>query len=421
VCAHFVESFPSLSQAHPRFHCNTCWAEATTTMDDSIQVTFTVSPQIRPITYHHPEQLELEDFCLRYSFPHGARSLPSGRSLVDFFATHTLVKRWLAPQETATFELAIVPGTLHVVSDLTSMGVPLFAVRDQPPRGPQLLPVEVLADQVVAERTGTQTLELDGITFTIHQFGELNAGALRVVATNRTATRRPFVAINIPPGAGPAPVAFDHPGLAGSRLLTSQTFRTLFRTETTATEGIAVRDTTLLFSDLKGSTELYDRIGDPQAFYLVRQHFDALEAAVTRHGGALVKTVGDAVMATFMSPQTAMQAALAMLDAIEQFNAGISTPLILKLGLHTGHAIVVTLNDRLDYFGQTVNIAARVQALAEAGEICLTEAVYAAPGVRELLRERVVQHEQADLRGVRAPMAIYRLPARVPVVAEPDE
>jgi class 3 adenylate cyclase len=422
VCAHIVESFPSLSHAHSRFHCNTCWAETTTTMDDSIQVTFTVSPQVRAITYHQPEQLGLEDFCLRYTFPHGIRSLPTGHSLVDFFQAHTLVSQWLAPQETVTVALDIVPGTFHLASDLSSMAVPLFAVDDEPSTAPQTIHVAVLADRLAlsGQPTSAHLMEINGVTFKIQQFGALHAGAVQVVATNDTSTRRPFSALNIPPGAGPAPVAFEHPVLSGTRLLTNQTFRTLFRTETTATEGIAVRDTTLLFSDLKGSTELYDRIGDPQAFYLVRQHFDAIEAAVTRHGGSIVKTVGDAVMATFMTPREALEAALAMLAAIEHFNAGISTPLILKLGLHTGHAIVVTLNDRLDYFGQTVNVAARVQALAEAGEICLTEAVYLAPSVQEVLTERVVQHEQADLRGVRAPMGIYRLPAREPVVAEPD-
>jgi class 3 adenylate cyclase len=142
---------------------------------------------------------------------------------------------------------------------------------------------------------------------------------------------------------------------------------------------------------------------------LVRQHFETLGKVVALHSGAIVKTIGDAVMATLMAPLEAVRAAVDMLEEIERFNAGVSTPLVLKIGLHKGHSIVVTLNDRLDYFGQTVNIASRVRALANAGETCMTGEVYDYPGVREALDGGGVLTEPATLRGVSETVSVYRV------------
>src|SRR5208337_3482079 len=138
--------------------------------------------------------------------------------------------------------------------------------------------------------------------------------------------------------------------LTGKQMLSSQTFRDLFRNEVISTdEGLTVRDITILFTDLKGSTALYDRIGDLQAFNLVRQHFDSLGKVILAHDGALVKTIGDAIMASFLSPVNAMKAGLAMLQEIDLFNRNLARrQLVLKVGIHRGASIAVTLNDRLD-------------------------------------------------------------------------
>jgi len=201
------------------------------------------------------------------------------------------------------------------------------------------------------------------------------------------------------------------PFLTGRRLLTSQTFRELYRTEVIGgSEGIGVKDTTLLFTDLKGSTEMYDRIGDLKAFSLVRQHFDRLGRVIHGQAGAVVKTIGDAVMASFNTPEGAVRAAVLMLDEIERFNKEHGDQaLILKIGVHHGASIAVTLNERLDYFGQTVNIAARVQGLAGAEEIYVTEDVYDAPGVRDVLSGYAVTPEFATLKGVSEKVRVYKI------------
>jgi class 3 adenylate cyclase len=82
------------------------------------------------------------------------------------------------------------------------------------------------------------------------------------------------------------------------------------------------------------------------------------------------------------------------------------------MGAHCGPSIAVTLNENLDYFGQTVNIAARVQSFADAGEICLTEALYTASGVRQLLAGHDVEEFDAPLRGVEGNARVYRVTGR---------
>ena len=82
------------------------------------------------------------------------------------------------------------------------------------------------------------------------------------------------------------------------------------------------------------------------------------------------------------------------------------------MGAHCGPSIAVTLNENLDYFGQTVNIAARVQSFANAGEICLTEALYTSPGVRELVIGHDVEEFDAPLRGVEGSARVYRIAGR---------
>jgi class 3 adenylate cyclase len=98
-----------------------------------------------------------------------------------------------------------------------------------------------------------------------------------------------------------------------------------------------------------------------------------------------------------------------MLNEIAAFNRTISQALTLKIGIHKGHSIAVTLNDRYDYFGQTVNIAARIQGLADANEIYVSQDVYAAQDVSEALAQCNVRPEQAAMKGVSEKMQVYRV------------
>ncbi len=237
------------------------------------------------------------------------------------------------------------------------------------------------------------------------------APGLVTLTVENTLPRRAVLGVAQLPAQTTKPPLTFRPFLSGKRLVTTQTFRDLFRAEVIgATEGIGVRDVALLFTDLKGSTALYERIGDLTAFALVQRHFEKLRDVTARNGGALVKTIGDAVMAAFADPLDALRAALAMLEETAAFNQAAARPdLVLKIGVHHGPAIAVTLNDRLDYFGQTVNIAARIQGLAEAAEIFVSEDVRKTPGADALLEGLSVEERVAQLRGVGQEMTVFRL------------
>jgi class 3 adenylate cyclase len=238
----------------------------------------------------------------------------------------------------------------------------------------------------------------------------VNGGKLQFIVDNRTAAKASMMILGFPPEFEKKPLLFE-PFLSGKKLLTFQTFRDLFSSEVIqGSEGIGVRDITILFTDLKGSTALYERIGDLKAFSLVHQHFERLGKVINLNSGALVKTIGDAVMATFLNPVDAVKAALEMNKEIGRFNRGLAgKDVILKIGIHKGPCIAVTLNNRQDYFGQTVNTASRVQGLAGAEEVYVTSDVFAFPGVKALLKGCRVFAGAVRLKGMREETQVYKV------------
>jgi len=146
----------------------------------------------------------------------------------------------------------------------------------------------------------------------------------------------------------------------------------------------------VLFTDLRNSTRLYREIGDATAFGRVMNHFDVLKKVITDEDGALVKTIGDAVMAIFRRPAGALKAMLAAQEMLAAPAAGVA-PLTLKAGIHEGPCIAVTLNDRLDYFGSTVNMAARLEGLSTGDDVVISHTIYDDAEVRELMRVEELQ------------------------------
>ena len=148
-----------------------------------------------------------------------------------------------------------------------------------------------------------------------------------------------------------------------------QSFRDLFADEALRPgEEISVGSLAFLFTDLRGSTRLYRDAGDAKAFGLVMEHFDILKSVIAEEGGAVVKTIGDAVMAVFPRPQSAVRAALESHRRLRESQPS----LILKTGVHCGSCIAVNQNDRLDYFGSTLNLSARLLGFSEGGDLVVT-------------------------------------------------
>jgi class 3 adenylate cyclase len=204
------------------------------------------------------------------------------------------------------------------------------------------------------------------------------------------------------------------PFLTAKRLLTNQTFRDIYRTDTLdLDQRLKITSLSFLFTDLRGSTQLYERVGDLAAYDLVRAHFRVLHEIVASEAGAIVKTIGDAVMATFPTPDRAVAAALKMREAMRRLNEERGREdLLLKIGIHEGPCLAVTLNDRQDYFGQTVNIASRVQDLADAQAILATGQVVQDPRAATILTGNgiVPVPRQAELRGIEHEVRVYALP-----------
>ncbi len=177
---------------------------------------------------------------------------------------------------------------------------------------------------------------------------------------------------------------------------------------------LKVSTVTLFFSDLTASTQLYADVGDAPALKLVHDHFDLVLAILSKHGGTLVKTIGDAVMAAFNDDLDAVAASLEALTAFETFRAeapnGERTH--LKLGVYRGPSYLVTANGVLDYFGQTVNIAARLQAQANSGELVIEQTLAdAAVRAGRLPATAVRERYRASLKGVAEPIDVCRVVA----------
>ena len=218
--------------------------------------------------------------------------------------------------------------------------------------------------------------------------------------------------------------AWSDQAVTAREVITLQTFRDLFAGEALRPgQQISVGSLTIVFTDLRDSTRLYSTIGDAPAFGRVMDHFDVLREAIDGEGGSIVKTIGDAVMAVFRRPLAAVRAMLSAQQALAALPAS-EHPFALKVGIHHGPCIAVTLNDRLDYFGSTVNIAARVQNLSVGHDIVLSDAVRNDPEVVEWLagQEHDLRLEsfQVQLKGIEGSFELWRLRRPVGDLALPQ-
>jgi class 3 adenylate cyclase len=167
----------------------------------------------------------------------------------------------------------------------------------------------------------------------------------------------------------------------------------------------------ILFTDLTGSTALYTKLGDAAAFRLVDDHFDVLRRAIGASGGVVVKTMGDAVMAAYTDENACIRGALACLSEFDGFRrtAENGDMIHIKLGLYAGPSYVITANGALDYFGSTVNVASRLQHLADSGEIILEDK--ALVHLSDAEREHCTVSAPFDTRvkGIDHPLRIVRV------------
>ncbi len=207
---------------------------------------------------------------------------------------------------------------------------------------------------------------------------------------------------------------WDDSAVTAARVTALQEFRDLFSSEVLAPgRQVAVENVTLFFSDLSNSTALYEKIGDAPAYGRVGSHFEFLTRNIMEGGGAVVKTMGDAVMAVFLRPEDAVATAIKVQQEFRHFSETLSEKgdIALKIGLHCGPVLAVNSNERLDYFGRTVNIAARAVGVSNGGDIILTGEVWDSDEVKAVVerQELRTQQFQTTLRGVELSRELVRL------------
>jgi class 3 adenylate cyclase len=374
------------------YHCGLCACGYEPSVDEQVEVAFTVSPKVRRIAAHDPNTLPLWEYYKQVFWSSG---IDLDKTTFDALTEEVALDSLELPAgERAVLSLQLPPQFIIAFEPVTH-SAHFIDVQGEPTKERQQLS---LVFNKSHPPTGSITMR---------------PGPLRLALDNQAGVRTlPTVFIA---GEGlHAMLGRRRPFLTAKRMLSNQTFRDVFKADNLdIDQRLKITSLTFLFTDLKGSTALYERVGDLAAFDLVRAHFRALLSIIASEKGAVVKTIGDAVMATFVKPEHAIVAGLRMRAAMDALNAERGTDdLVVKIGIHEGPCLAVMLNERQDYFGQTVNIAARVQGLATSQSIHVTGGVVELPAVLALLKERAIKpiQKEAALRGISDKVMVYEIP-----------
>ena len=334
ICPHCrgaVQTAASLAGVQSQAECAGCNIEFTVNFDRSVELTFRPNPSIR--------QVEARSFCIG-----GPEITP-----------HVIAQQLLPAGARRELQVPLEEGRYRLRA-LALPGGQFFAA------GPNGAEEAVLPASADGWSNGELRLSLQP--------------SLRF--ENATDSEQLFILERM---------AWSDQAATAAEVTALQVFRDLFAHEALRPgDQISVGSLTVLFTDLRNSTQMYREIGDATAFGHVMNHFDVLKQAIAEEDGALVKTIGDAVMAVFRRPASALRAMLKAQQTLASPPDGMQ-PLTLKAGLHTGPCIAVTLNDRLDYFGSTVNMAARLESLSNGNDVIVSTEVRADPEVIELLED----------------------------------
>jgi len=376
-----------------RYECELCAAGHKVTLDEIVEVAFTVTSRVRTISAHHPETLPIWEYYRQILWGSG-NDLPEGAAFERAMDEAILDSVELPPGEKAILSLSLPTGKIVVFEPVTH-AAQFLDVMGEPTHDRQN--VSVFFNNVRAP-TGSE---------------QLRPGPVRILFENRT-NMRVLPAVWVTGTAIHRLLSKRRPFLTAKRLLSNQTFREIYGTETLdIDQRLNITSLTFLFTDLKDSVALYERIGDLAAHDLVRSHFRALTRIVASEGGSIVRTIGDAVMATFPTPDKAVAAALRMREAMDLLNVQRkANDLILKIGIHEGPCLAVMENGRQDYFGRTVNVAARVQDLVDSRGIFATESVVENPQTSRLLAARDIRPsvKRTTLKGISGEIMVYEIP-----------
>jgi class 3 adenylate cyclase len=353
MCRGAKMSLSQLKEVHDQAHCPSCRMDFTVDFDHALEVTFRPHATIRPVA--------IVDYCV------------GGPQLTP----HIVAQQIIAPGETRTIDVALDQGAHRV-------------------RARSNLPQAIAGHLDLRVTADPADQPAPAITLHAHARGwsadrNVVTPAPTITIGNETSTAQGIVVERL---------AWNDQAVTAADVSTVQAFRDWFATQALRPDvQLGISNLAILFTDLRGSTQLYRTIGDAPAFERVLEHFDVLRRSVETHAGALIKTIGDSIMAAFLDPAQGVAAALDILQGMAELNrTRADYPLRLKLGLHAGPAIAVTLNERLDYFGTTVNIASRLEGQAQGDDLIVSTEVMQRPGVQRLLSGRPLDVEKFNAR-----------------------
>jgi class 3 adenylate cyclase len=345
LCRGVKESGSSLREISSQIHCEMCRIDATVNFDRFVEVTFRPNAALRQVEFH--------EFCMG-----SPQRTP-----------HIVLQQLLPPRTNRVLNMPLEVGRYRL------RALELAGGQDV---------------RVSAEAGAEARISISPAGWPSEELRLGSQASLDI--ENATDSEQLFILERL---------AWSDQAATAAEVTALQVFRDLFSSEALRPgEQISVGTLTVLFTDLRNSTRMYREIGDATAFGRVMNHFDVLKQAIAAEDGALVKTIGDAVMAVFRQPENALRAMLKAQQLLAMPPNG-SAGLILKAGMHIGPCIAVTLNDRLDYFGSTVNMAARLEALSTGNDVVISRAVYEDPEVREM-----VDQPQGELTAERFEMLL---------------
>lgn len=331
TCRSIQESATTLNKVHEPIFCSKCEQEFNVNFNKTIELSFTPNPLIRKINE--------AEYCIR-----GPQKKP-----------HVLIQQYLEPGENRYLKTDLPEGT-YILRTSDSEGTATICV------------VEDGKDTV---HIALQNSGLNGEQVNLCSDPNLS------IKNNSTKTQTITVEKR----------AWSNNRVSAAQATSTQLFRNLFGEEVLRKgEKISVDNLTLMFTDLFDSTGIYNEEGDDKAVGQVIDHFEILQHAIAQEDGAIVKTIGDSVMAVFCEPAQALRAYLKAQEFLAE-DERFSKNLQLKAGIHHGSCVAVNLNSRIDYFGSTVNIASRFVDHATENEIIISQEAGEQASLDDLLKE----------------------------------
>ena len=358
-------STESLNQLDPAYHCDSCGISYATDFDKNVEVSFQPKPRLRKIS------LELFCFGSVSNTPHIAAQIT------------------LDPGESRKIELFLDKGTYNF-SRLGSTCSHLTLL-NKSKQGTCNLDWNIKEDLVGLP----ENIAEDNLLIHLHNTSD-DFQSIKI-------ERRQWYEYAVK--------AF---------MLTSfQEFTDLFHSQVLRPGlELGVSQIVLMFTDLKDSTQLYDEQGDAKAFSLVHDHYEIMKAVLRKNRGTIVKTIGDAIMASFQNPEDALVTAVGFLESFAKWNKehAEKEQIILKIGFHMGPSLLLNQNGMLDYFGQTVNTAARIQGQSKGNDIVISREIYQHTRIQKKIKQLEssgqtfkMEKFSADLKGISQTTELIRL------------